>query len=310
VSPSDVLLLSLLILAAAALYSSVGHGGASGYLAAMALFGLAPGVMRPTALCLNLLVASLGTFRFWRAGHFRWRTFWPFAATSVPAAYLGGALTLPSAVYKQLVGLVLLFAAYRLFRHTLGGPKSERRETAGGAKSRVTPDAARDVVSETRHDASIVETNDTGGVKTRGTNGEKARAVSDEGTRATRSEETRRAPTWAAMLLGAVIGLLSGLTGVGGGIFLSPVLLLARWADARRTAAVSAAFILVNSAAGLLGNPAGVKSVSSSLPYLAAAALAGGLLGTELGTRRLPPRSIRQLLAAVLLVAALKLILV
>ena len=263
---TDVLLLSLLILLAAALYSSVGHGGASGYLAAMALFGLAPAVMRPTALCLNLLVSSLGALRFWRAGHFRWRTFWPFAATSIPAAYVGGAITLPTTLYKQLVGLALLFAAVRLFLHA--------RKLTGANDA--TP---RDVAA----------------------NGRAATTAAEDAA-------VRDAPLWLAMLLGVVIGLLSGLTGVGGGIFLSPLLLLAGWANARQTAAVSAAFIFVNSAAGLLGNPAGVRSVSAALPYFALAALAGGIVGTEFGSRRLPPPWIRRLLAAVLVVAGLKLI--
>ena len=263
---TDVLLLSLLILLAAALYSSVGHGGASGYLAAMALFGLAPAVMRPTALCLNLLVSSLGTLRFHRAGHFRWRAFWPFAATSVPAAYVGGAITLPTTLYKQLVGLALLFAAFRLFIHA----------------------------------RKLTEANDA--TARDDTANERATKTADE------EASARGAPLWLAMLLGVVIGLLSGLTGVGGGIFLSPLLILAGWADARQTAAVSAAFIFVNSAAGLLGNPAGVKSVSMALPYFALAALAGGLVGTEFGSRRLPPLWVRRLLAAVLVVAGLKLI--
>jgi len=263
---TDVLLLSLLILLAAALYSSVGHGGASGYLAAMALFGLAPAVMRPTALCLNLLVSSLGAFRFWRAGHFRWRTFWPFAATSIPAAYVGGAITLPTTLYKQLVGLALLFAAFRLFLYA--------RKLTGKNDANARDDTAR---------------------------GRSPSATDEE-------SPVRDAPLWLAMLLGVVIGLLSGLTGVGGGIFLSPLLILAGWADARQTAAVSAAFIFVNSAAGLLGNPAGVKSVSAALPYFAMAALAGGLVGTEFGSRLLPPLWVRRLLAAVLVVAGLKLI--
>jgi uncharacterized protein len=263
---TDVLLLSLLILLAAALYSSVGHGGASGYLAAMALFGLAPAVMRPTALCLNLLVSSLGAFRFWRAGHFRWRTFWPFAATSVPAAYVGGAITLPTTLYKQLVGLALLFAAVRLFLHA-------RKLT--GANDATPRHASAD---------------------------ERAAKTADE------EADARDAPLWLAMLLGVLIGLLSGLTGVGGGIFLSPLLLLAGWAGVRQTAAVSAAFIFVNSAAGLLGNAAGVRSVSAALPYFALAALAGGIVGTEFGSRRLAPLWVRRLLAVVLVVAGLKLI--
>lgn len=280
---TDVLLLSLLILLAAALYSSVGHGGASGYLAAMALFGLAPAVMRPTALCLNLLVSSLGALRFWRAGHFRWRTFWPFAVTSIPAAYVGGAITLPTTLYKQLVGLALLFAAVRLFLHA--------RKLTGANEA------------NTRHDATAL--NNDGDTATRNCDYE-----ASAHTPQTSGEEAavRDAPLWLAMLLGVVIGLLSGLTGVGGGIFLSPLLLLAGWAGARQTAAVSAAFIFVNSAAGLLGNPAGVSSVSTALPYFAAAALAGGIVGTEFGSRRLAPLWVRRLLAVVLVVAGFKLI--
>jgi uncharacterized membrane protein YfcA len=246
-TPTDIALLSLLVLLAAALYSSVGHGGASGYLAAIALFSLAPPVMKPTALCLNLLVASLATFRFYRAGCFSWRTFLPFAATSIPFAFVGGALTLPTTIYKQIVGVVLIYAAVRLFMHA-------RAQTA--------------------------------------------------------TQETRLPPLWVALLLGALIGLLSGLTGVGGGIFLSPILLLMNWADVRRTAGVSAAFILVNSAAGLLGNLASVRALPAALPYLACAALVGGLVGSELGSRRLPPPAIRRLLALVLVVAAIKLIFV
>lgn len=244
---NEVLLLALLVFAAAALYSSVGHAGASGYIAAMALFGVAPTVMKPTALCLNVLVATIATYRFWRAGAFRWRTFYPFAATSIPFAFLGGALQLPTTIYKQVVGVALLFAAFRLFQRTL---------------------------------AKAVKT------------------------------ETHEAPLVAALLLGALIGLLSGLTGVGGGIFLSPLLLLMSWADARRTAGVSAAFILVNSASGLLGNLASVRALPAAIPYLAAAALVGGLVGSELGSRRLPPPAIRRLLALVLVVAAVKLIFV
>src|SRR5918998_2751346 len=117
-STTDILILSLLILVAAALYSSVGHAGASGYLAAMALFGLAPASMKPTALCLNILVASIATFRFWRAGCFSWSLLWPFAVASVPLAFVGGAITLPTTVYKQIVGVTLLYAAFRLFMFT------------------------------------------------------------------------------------------------------------------------------------------------------------------------------------------------
>jgi uncharacterized membrane protein YfcA len=251
-NPTDIAVLALLILAAAALYSSVGHGGASGYLAAMALFGLAPATMKPTALCLNVLVASIATFRFRRAGCFSWPLFWPFAVTSIPLAFVGGALTLPTTVYKQLVGLTLLYAAVRLFQFT-----------------RTKPDA--------------------------------------EGATPT---PTHPPPRALAMILGGVIGLLSGLTGVGGGIFLSPLLLLMSWADTRRTAGVSAAFILVNSIAGLLGNLTNLHALPPALPYFALAAVAGGIVGSEFGSRRLANVTIRRLLAVVLVVAGIKMIFV
>ncbi|HLL14150.1 MAG TPA: sulfite exporter TauE/SafE family protein [Pyrinomonadaceae bacterium] len=244
---TDVIILSLLILAAAALYSSVGHAGASGYLAAMALFGLAPATMKPTALCLNILVASIATFRFWRAGCFHWPLFWPFAVASIPLAFVGGAITLPTTIYRQIVGLTLLYAAVRLFLYTRA----------------------------------------------------KAEAAA-----------TRDAPLAPSMLLGGLIGLLSGLTGVGGGIFLSPLLLLLGWADTRRTAGVSAAFILVNSIAGLLGNLTNLQMLPPSLPYFALAAIVGGLVGSEFGTRRLANVTIRRLLAVVLVVAGVKMFLV
>ena len=158
---SEILMLTAAILVMALLYSSVGHGGGSGYLAAMALLGIAPEVMRPAALVLNILVASIATVQFYRAGYFSWRTFWPFAVASVPLAFVGGMVHLPTSLYKQLVGLVLLFAAYRLWLH-----------------------------------------------------------ASEESAAA-----PRLPPVPVGLLTGAGLGLLSGLTDVGGGIFLSPLLL-------------------------------------------------------------------------------------
>ena len=242
---TDTLLLALLICFAALLYSSVGHGGASGYLAAMALFNLSPDVMKPTALVLNLVVATVGAIRFARAGHFAWNIFWPFALLSIPCAFVGGALKLPLPVYKILLGCVLLFAAWRLaFRQSAHAP-----------------------------------------------------------------DETNPIPLQPALLMGAGLGLLSGLTGVGGGIFLSPLLLLLGWADVRKTAGVSVAFIWVNSAAGLLGHLASVKNVPPEIIWWAPAALAGGFIGAELGSRRLAPMTIRRLLAVVLVVAGVKMLL-
>lgn len=236
-------LIAILIFVVALLYSTVGHGGASGYLAVMALFGMAPIVMKPTALMLNIIVALIGTVRFYRAGFFSWRTFWPFAVASIPASFIGGSLTLPVSVYKSIVGIVLLYSAVRLF------------SSAGSA---------------------------------------------DKG-------KTTLVPIWMALVLGAAIGLLSGLTGVGGGIFLSPVLLLMHWAKTKETSGVAVAFILVNSIAGLLGNYQSVSLIANGITYWAPAALVGGWIGTELGTRLLPISGIRKWLSAVLVLAGLKL---
>lgn len=245
-SPHDLLGLAALVFAAALLYSMVGHAGASGYLAAMALYGVSAAVMKPTALVLNLVVATVASIQFARERCFAWDRFWPFAVGSVPFAFVGGGLAVPGAIYKRLVGLTLLFAAWRLFRFARGASTVEPRPLALAV----------------------------------------------------------------ALPLGCVLGLLSGLTGVGGGIFLSPLLLLTGWADARTTAGVSAVFILVNSAAGLLGHVASVRMLPPGLPALAGTALAGGLLGSTLGSRRLPNSAIRRLLALVLVVAAVKMILV
>ncbi|HYN85345.1 MAG TPA: sulfite exporter TauE/SafE family protein [Pyrinomonadaceae bacterium] len=240
----EVFILTAAILVMALLYSSVGHGGGSGYLAAMALLGVAPEVMRPTALTLNVLVAGIATVQFYRAGYFSWRTFLPFAVASIPLAYVGGMIHLSTSVYKPLVGLVLLFAAYRLWLDA-------------SAKTSAPP---------------------------------------------------RMPPTPVALSVGAGIGLLSGLTGVGGGIFLSPLLLLMNWADVRRAAAVSAAFVLVNSVAGLAGNVAGVRRLPGAIFAWGAAAVVGGVIGSELGRRRLATLTLRRLLSVVLVVAGLKLI--
>lgn len=226
------------------LYSSVGHGGASAYLAIMALGGIDPAVMRPAALLLNVLVAGIGTLRYTRAGYFSAGTFLSFAATSIPFAFLGGTLTLPGDLYRRLVGAVLLAGAYRLVRPAAVGDRASRRP-----------------------------------------------------------------PLWLALPLGAAIGLLAGLTGVGGGIFLSPLLVLAGWATIREQAGVSAAFILVNSAAGLAGLVTRTVVLPAPLFLWGAVAAAGGLIGSHLGSRRLGAGALRRLLGVVLVIAALKLIL-
>jgi hypothetical protein len=237
-------LLAVLILAAATLYSSVGHAGASGYLAAMALLSVEPAVMKPSALCLNILVASIATYRFARAGSFSWQLFWPFAVASVPAAYAGGVITLPGEYYRPLVGAVLFFAAIRLLFSK--------------------PPAMQAPVRPPR------------------------RAI--------------------GILVGAGIGLLAGLTGTGGGIFLSPLLMFMGWAEARQAAGVSAAFILVNSVAGLTGLLSTWVPLPPAIPLWAAAAITGGLIGSHYGSRRLQNVALRRLLALVLVVAGYKLV--
>jgi uncharacterized membrane protein YfcA len=235
---------ALLIFLAALLYSAVGHAGASGYLAVMSLLGTAPAVMRPTALILNVAVAAIGSVQFARAGYFRWSLFWPFALGSIPAAYLGGRLTLPGSSYRVVVGVVLLLSAVR-FVITLRAPDQVKRTI----------------------------------------------------------------PLPLALAIGVALGFLAGLTGVGGGIFLSPVLLLGGWASLRITAATSVAFILANSVAGLLGQHEALSAVRDIAPMWAVAAVSGGMLGSYLGSRRLPSPALRGVLASVLLVAGFKLML-
>jgi len=243
-----IALLSLGMLVAAFVYASVGHGGASAYLAVMALAGVAPQEMRPTALLLNVVVSAVATFKFYRAGHFRWRLFWPFALVSIPAAYAGGAITLPGHWYKAIVGVILVYAAWQLWRSARAGEEM------------------RDV---------------------------------------------RLPPLALAMVIGGGLGLLSGLTGVGGGIFLSPLLLILGWAGTKQTSAVAAPFILVNSVAGLAG---AFMARSISLPaqvwILVGAVLVGGWLGAEYGSRRFTNPLIRRMLAVVLAVAGAKMIMV
>ncbi len=239
---TDWLILLAPLFLVAILYGAVGHGGASGYLAVMALAGIAPAVMKPTALTLNLAVSLIGTVLFFRAGHFAWRLFWPFAVTSIPFAFLGGRLSLPPPAFKLLLAAALGFAALRLL---LPAPKTD---------------------------------------------------------------DLRPAPLLLVLIFGAVMGLASGLIGVGGGIFLTPLLLLMRWSNTKTAAAVSAPFIFVNSAAGLAGHSASLHHLPSAWPLLALAVVAGGFLGARWGSRNARLSQLRPVLAAVLGIASLKLV--
>jgi len=240
----DVLLLVPLIFLAALLFSSVGHGGASGYLATFALIGMAPDSMRPAALCLNVLVASIGLYKFYKVRAFDWQLFWPIALTSVPAAFLGGQINLPNPIYKTLVGLCLIYAAYTIF---------------------VQADKVDDV-------------------------------------------EVKPVSKPVQMSLGAVLGFLAGLTGVGGGIFLSPILLFFKWAKTKVISGVAAAFILVNSISGLSGFLTQSPSLPNGIIYWALAAIIGGLIGAEYGSKKLANPMVRKILALVLIFAGGKML--
>lgn len=239
---TDILILVGLAIAAF-LYSSVGHGGASGYLAVMSLAGIAPATMKPTALALNVVVAGIGSWKYLRAGAFDWKVFWPFAVVSIPMAYLGGTLEIPAHVFKPLVGVALLFAAWRMV-----------------LSSRQAEVPQRDL------------------------------------------------KLYPAFIFGAVMGLLAGMTGVGGGIFLSPLLLIMGWAGTRETSGIAALFILVNSLAGLAGIGS-LSALPSSFSLWAIVVALLGWLGAEFGSRRLRLPVIRNLLALVLALAGIKMVL-
>ena len=243
-SPLEIqLVLAFLMFLGAVLYTSVGHAGASAYLALMALFAMPPAMMKPTALVLNILVSSFVSFRYLRAGLFDWRTLWPFLIGAIPLGFIGGAMHLPTQIYRPVVGVVLFIAAAKLLWPKTPAPK-----------------------------------------------------------------KVKEPPVVAGVVSGAGIGLLSGLTGTGGGIFLSPLLLFMGWSEARAASGVAAVFILVISVSGLLGNFAAVKNLPPNLWIFACAVMAGAVIGTALGTKRLAPEGVLKALGLVLVVAGFKLV--
>jgi uncharacterized membrane protein YfcA len=222
------------------LYASVGHGGASGYLAVMALFAIAPPLMKQTALLLNLGVSLMSFIAFYRQGYFKWKLFWPFALGSIPAAFLGARIPLTDSTYKQILGACLFLAVIRM------------------------------VVS-------------------------------------LQESSARRLPVFIGILAGGLIGLLSGMIGIGGGIILSPLLLLFRWASLKEAAAVSALFIFVNSVAGLAGLKTWIPLDQSQMIYWLVASLMGGFLGARWGAGMASNTKVKWILALVLVIASLKL---
>lgn len=226
------------------LYAAVGHGGASGYLALMALYGVAPEHMKPTALVLNLFVSLTSFIQYFRGGYFKKKLFLPIAAASIPLAFIGGMIVVEENIYKKILGVLLLFPVFRFF--------------------------------------FFKNTDD---------------------------DHLKSHNTVIAVAVGGIVGLLSGMIGIGGGIILSPVLLLLQWTNQKQTAAISAAFIFVNSVAGLGGMMTkGITFTSDMVMYIVVA-FAGGLLGAYFGSKKFNQNFLKYVLATVLLMASYKLLL-
>lgn len=227
------------------LYASVGHGGASGYHAVMALFAVEAILMKSTALTLNIFVAGISFYHYWKAGFFKWKLFLPFALGSIPLAYLGGTIAIPEEIYKGILGMFLVFAVLKMLG-VLGGESKQQRDL----------------------------------------------------------------PFGIGLLFGAGLGFISGLIGIGGGIILSPLLLLFRWAKMKEAAAISALFILVNSLSGLLGIvSSGNYTPVPNIIWWIVIAVIGGFVGSYIGSKKMSNKGVRYLLALVLSLASVKLLL-
>ncbi len=237
-------ILYLLLFVIALLYSSVGHGGASGYLALMIFFAGAPETMRPTALMLNIFVSLIAFTQYYRSGYFQWKLFYPFALASIPAAYLGGLISIDADLYKKILAVFLLFPIIKLF-----GFKFQTETISKEINFKL------------------------------------------------------------ALIIGGIIGFFSGLIGIGGGIILSPIILLLHWADMKRTATVSALFIFVNSLAGFAGLFNNGFEFKIEMGWMIAIAICGGILGSYLGSKKFDTTFLKKILAVVLLIASIKLML-
>ncbi|NOX46695.1 MAG: sulfite exporter TauE/SafE family protein [Chlorobi bacterium] len=234
----------VLLAITALLYSSVGHGGASGYLALMAIFAMAPEIMKSSALTLNLFVSATAFYSFYKNGHFKWSILVPLIIASVPAAFIGAGVTINPKLYKLILGLCLLIAIVRML-----------------------------VVKSVKFD-------------------------------------NIKKPSWASLLLtGGVIGFLSGVIGIGGGIILSPLILLFRWANVKETAGISALFIFLNSTAGIIGLNISGLYATPNIAFWVIAVVIGGVIGSFLGSFKFSKNRVRYILATVLLLASFKLFL-
>lgn len=237
------ILFMLLLIIISFLYSSVGHGGASGYLALMALFSISPAMMKSSALLLNIFVSFISFYQYYRGGHFNWKLFFAFAITSIPASFLGAYITLDAAIYKKVLGVCLLFPILKLLG-IIGKESDSHQELKIGY----------------------------------------------------------------GLFIGAIIGLFSGMIGIGGGILLSPIILLFHWANMKQTAAVSALFIFVNSVSGLIGLLSNGTHINPVVYYWLIAALIGGLAGAYFGSKKLNNKTLKFILAFVLIIASVKLL--
>jgi len=224
------------------LYASVGHGGASGYLALMAIFSFAPETMKPTALLLNLFVAGIAFYHYYKAGYFNKKLFLSFALASIPLAFVGGMIEVDASIYKKVLAVLLIFAILKMLN-------------VFGKESKYI----------------------------------------------------KQVKLWQGLAVGAVIGFFSGLIGIGGGIILTPIILLLHWGKMKEAAAVSALFIWVNSAAGLIGQISSGVKISSQAFILVGVALVGGFLGSYYGSRKFNNSLLRYVLAFVLIIASVKL---
>ena len=235
----------VLLFVVAFLYAAVGHGGASGYLALMALFSFAPSMMKSSALLLNIVVSLIAFIQYYRGGYFKWKLFIPFAISSIPAAFIGSLIIVDPLIYKRILGVLLIFPILLLFGF-IGKEKNEIKQIN----------------------------------------------------------------IFVALLMGAIIGMLSGMMGIGGGIILGPFILMAKWGNMKQTAAVCALFIFVNSIAGIIGLVSKGLSINSAIYGWLLITFTGGLIGAYLGRKKFSNVFLKRVLAIVLVIASVKLLMV